>query len=66
MVIQEIEMCHNEWISFIESLDERQLQSGELCKWPFEGQNMYSLALWLNAEFMKNVAEKLNANYVIS
>ena len=57
MVIQEIEMCHNEWISFIESLDERQLQSDELCKWPFEGQNMYSLALWLNAEFMKNVAE---------
>lgn len=32
-------------------------QSSEFCKWPFEGQTMYSLALWLNVEFMKNVAE---------
>lgn len=43
--------------AFIESLDEKELQSGELCRWPFEGQSMCSLALWLNAEFMKNVAE---------
>lgn len=57
LAVWEIEICHNEWISFISSLDEKQLQSSEFCKWAFEGQTMYSLALWLNVEFMKNVAE---------
>lgn len=38
-------------------LDENELHFGELCRWPFEGKSMYSLALWGNMEFMKNAAE---------
>ena len=41
----------------IESLSEEELQSNELCLWPFSEQSMVELALWLNGEFMKNVAE---------
>ena len=48
----------------IESLSDEELYSEEMCKWPFEGQNMYSLILWLNVEFMKNVAEIGNARFL--
>ena len=53
----EIRDCHDAWVSFLKSLDENELRSGELCRWPFEGKSMYSLALWVNMEFMKNAAE---------
>lgn len=55
--IKEVHRCHNEWVLFIESLSEEELQSDELCLWPFSEQSMVELALWLNGEFMKNVAE---------
>lgn len=57
LAIDEIGKCHREWIKFVETLSEQELCSDKMCKWPFEGQNMYSLMLWLNVEFMKNVAE---------
>lgn len=57
LAIDEIGKCHREWIKFVETLSEQELCSDKMCKWLFEGQNMYSLMLWLNVEFMKNVAE---------
>ena len=56
-VIREINRCHEEWVAFIDSMSEEELLSDELCHWPFSGQSMATLALWLNSEFMKNVAE---------
>ncbi|MDO5601185.1 MAG: DinB family protein [Oscillospiraceae bacterium] len=55
--VDEIKRCHDEWVAFITSLDEEDLRSAALCRWPFEGQSLCALALWLNAEFMKNTAE---------
>ncbi len=55
--IIEIRNCHDEWIHFVNSLSEEELSSSTLCRWPFDGQNMYSLLLWLNAELMKNASE---------
>lgn len=55
--IQEIERCHEEWASFIDSMDEADLRSDERCRWPFKEQSLCSLALWLNVELMKNAAE---------
>ena len=57
LVIKEIEHCHDEWVDFIGSLSDHELQSTDLCRWPFENQSMCSLALWLNVELMKNAAE---------
>ena len=45
------------WKTTLSASKENRIIKKEDIKWPFEGQNMYSLALWLNAEFMKNVAE---------
>lgn len=64
LAIDEIKKCHREWIAFVESLSEEELCSDRMCKWPFEGQNMYSLILWLNVEFMKNVAEIGSARFL--
>lgn len=64
LAIDEIRKCHREWIEFVESLSEDELCSNKMCKWPFEGQNMYSLTLWLNVEFMKNVAEIGNDRFL--
>ncbi|WP_138263451.1 DinB family protein [[Clostridium] hylemonae] len=62
--IDEIRKCHEDWIEFVEALSDEELCSEKMCKWPFEGQNMYSLILWLNVEFMKNVAEIGNARFL--
>lgn len=55
---------HKEWIEFVEALSDEELNSEKMCKWPFEGQTMYSLILWLNVEFMKNVAEIGSARFL--
>lgn len=64
LAINEISECRREWVEFVESLSEEELRSDQMCKWPFEGQNMYSLILWLNVEFMKNVAEIGSARFL--
>lgn len=64
LAIDEIRECHKEWIEFVESLSDEELYSEKMCKWPFEGQNMYSIILWLNVEFMKNVAEIGSARFL--
>ena len=63
--IQEIERCHEEWTSFIDSMDEADLRSDERCRWPFKGQSLCSLALWLNVELMKNAAEIGAARFLL-
>ncbi|MCU6733663.1 DinB family protein [Diplocloster agilis] len=64
LAIDEIRKCHKEWIEFVEALSDEELNSEKMCKWPFEGQTMYSLILWLNVEFMKNVAEIGSARFL--
>ncbi len=55
--VAEITSLHDVWVQHISHMSKEKLQSTELCKWPFEGQSFYDLALWLNVEFMKNVTE---------
>lgn len=55
--IQQVHDCHNRWVAFVSSLEESEFQSTNRCRWPFEGQSFASLALWLNAELMKNAVE---------
>lgn len=57
LAIQELKGCYDDWAAFLGAMTEQEFRSGELCRWPFEGKSMYALALWLNAELMKNVAE---------
>ncbi len=64
LAIDEIGRCHRDWIAFVESLSDEDLCSDKMCKWPFEGQSMYSLILWLNVEFMKNVSEIGSARFL--
>ena len=64
LAIREIQKCHEEWIALIGSLSDEDLRSTELCKWPFEGQSLYALALWLHVEFMKNTAEIGSARFL--
>ena len=47
LAIDEIGKCHREWIKFVETLSEQELCSDKMCKWPFEGQNMYPVC-WDN------------------
>ncbi len=55
--IIEIRNCHDEWIKILNNLTEEQCRSAEFSVWPFQGQSFIETALWLNAEFMKNVSE---------
>lgn len=41
-----------------------ELAIDEIGRWPFEGQNMYSLILWINVGFMKNAAEIGSARFL--
>jgi hypothetical protein len=62
--ITEITELHDEWIQHISHMNEEELNSEKLCKWPFADQSFYSLALWLNVELMKNVAEIGSARFL--
>ncbi len=53
----QVRRADGKWTSFIDSMDEADLRSDERCRWPFKGQSLCSLALWLNVELMKNAAE---------
>lgn len=57
VAIEKITECHDVWIEKLSSMMEAEFESTEKCCWPFENENFVRLALWLNNEFMKNVAE---------
>ena len=55
--IKDIMCLHDEWIKNLQGLTMEDLQSVRLCNWPINNQSFFSLALWVNSEFMKDVAE---------
>lgn len=48
---------HDRWVEALEGLDEEAFLSQEHAAWPFSGRAFGDVALWLNAELMKNAAE---------
>ena len=55
--VSEIRKCHDEWVKILSDLTEEQYASADYSSWPFEGNDFTEIALWLNVELMKNVAE---------
>lgn len=52
-----IKSLHDKWISILNDLTDEDFQLKDHAKWPFEGRSFADIALWLNAELMKNAAE---------
>ena len=52
-----IKELHDKWVSKLSDLSDSEYKSKQYSKWPFEDQNFVDIALWLNGELMKNVAE---------
>jgi len=52
-----IESLHNKWISRLNDLSDEDFQLKHYAKWPLEDTSFANIALWLNAELMKNAAE---------
>lgn len=52
-----IAALYGEWVAFLNIQADQELEAPERARWPFEGQSLAAVALWLNAEFMKNTAE---------
>jgi len=55
--IMDIHACHEKWVELLKSMTEAEFEDTAKCRWPFTGRSFASLALWLNAELMKNAAE---------
>ena len=55
--IDDIVFIHNQWIMCMSQLSKEELHSIKLCRWPFDNRSFFSLALWVNIEFMKYVSE---------
>ncbi|ROR30404.1 DinB family protein [Mobilisporobacter senegalensis] len=52
-----INLLHDKWVSELNNLSDEDYLSNQYAKWPFEGRSFSDIALWLNGELMKNVAE---------
>lgn len=48
---------HDTWVSKLNTLTHMEYQSNQHCIWPFTDREFTDIALWLNGELMKNVAE---------
>lgn len=57
MAKAKIQELYTEWKSIINSMDENDFAGGKHARWPFENKDFSDIALWLNAELMKNAAE---------
>lgn len=52
-----IKLLHDTWVSKLSDLSDADYQSTQYAKWPLADRNFIDIALWLNAELMKNAAE---------
>lgn len=55
--LNKINELKSAWKAAIDSLNDEQLNSIELTKWPFDGLPFFQVAGWLNMELMKNASE---------
>lgn len=54
---EEIKTLHDKWVEKLINMSDVEYQSQQYAKWPLEGRSFADIALWLNGELMKNVAE---------
>lgn len=52
-----IRSLHDQWAARLSEMADEDFRSAKHAKWPFEGRSFVDIALWLNGELMKNVAE---------
>ena len=52
-----IKLLHDQWVSKLNELADEEYQLKQYAKWPLSDRNFADIALWLNGELMKNVAE---------
>jgi hypothetical protein len=52
-----ISSLHDTWVSELNDLPDADYQLKQYAKWPLADRNFADIALWLNAELMKNAAE---------
>lgn len=64
LAVKEISRLHEEWIKILSEMPKADFESPKYAKWPFADTSFCRIALWLNAEFMKNVAEIGHGRYL--
>ncbi len=52
-----IRLLKDEWELKLKQLSDKEYHSRQYAKWPFEDKRLVDIALWLNAELMKNASE---------
>ncbi len=52
-----ISLLHDKWVAKLNDLPDADYQSEQYAKWPFVDRSFADIALWLNAELMKNASE---------
>ena len=52
-----ISLLHDKWVSKLNDLPDADYQLKQYAKWPLVDRSFADIALWLNAELMKNAAE---------
>lgn len=52
-----IKLLRDKWILKLNDLSDTDYKSKQYSKWPLEDRSFADIALWLNGELMKNVAE---------
>jgi hypothetical protein len=52
-----ISLLHDKWVSKLNALSDAEYQSEQYAKWPLSDRSFADIALWLNAELMKNASE---------
>ncbi len=52
-----ISLLHDKWVSKLKDLPDADYQLNQYAKWPLVDRSFADIALWLNAELMKNVSE---------
>jgi len=53
----QIEELERKWLAAIAELDDEDLRSGELSKWPMSGRPFADIVGWVNIELTKNASE---------
>lgn len=59
-----IRTLHDKWILKLNELTYEDYLSAKYTKWPLENRSFVDIALWLNGELMKNVAEIGNGRFL--
>ncbi|MDF2513969.1 MAG: hypothetical protein K0S04_3835 [Herbinix sp.] len=52
-----ISLLHDKWVSKLNALSDAEYQSEQYAKWSLSDRSFADIALWLNAELMKNASE---------